>query len=399
MLLFLSVTGIVLSIILLYFNYRKFNSSIYLGSFFFLISIYGFIAYSLIYSKSIILAGVFYVNFTFLTYLIGPMLFWYIRSVLKDDSKLNMRDLWHLVPPVVFLITSIPYSFTSWPEKMKIAGEIVNQVGFLAMYKPTILYHFLPNVLIHLSRPLLVLIYVSWSALIFIKYLADNKERDVFINQRYMVKWLVMFLGSAFVLSISQILMLAEAYTEQDSKLFFTVNLLQVISVGGLAGLLITPFFFPQVLYGLPRFPGIILQEKTLASGVYLSHETEKKRLPVLESNYIELISNKLDQCMASHQLYLRVDCNMVNTSNLLGFPVHHMAYYFRGVKKQSFNDYRNELRVKHAKQLIREGKARELSLEGIALQSGFSTRNTFFTAFKKIEGETPSAFSAKFSG
>jgi AraC-like DNA-binding protein len=44
--------------------------------------------------------------------------------------------------------------------------------------------------------------------------------------------------------------------------------------------------------------------------------------------------------------------------------PVHNLAYYFREENKQTFSDYRNEWRVEHAKNLIREGKSNDLTLE-----------------------------------
>jgi YesN/AraC family two-component response regulator len=43
---------------------------------------------------------------------------------------------------------------------------------------------------------------------------------------------------------------------------------------------------------------------------------------------------------------------------------VHNLAYYFREENKQTFSDYRNEWRVEHAKNLIREGKSNDLTLE-----------------------------------
>jgi len=79
--------------------------------------------------------------------------------------------------------------------------------------------------------------------------------------------------------------------------------------------------------------------------------------------------------------------------AKLTGIPAHHLAYYFREEKKQAFNDYRNEWRVGHAKKLIRDGKAKELTLEAIGLLSGFSTRNTFYTSFKRVEGVSPSTY------
>ena len=97
------------------------------------------------------------------------------------------------------------------------------------------------------------------------------------------------------------------------------------------------------------------------------------------------------------HQLYLQSDCNLAYFAKFIKIPAHHLAYYFREVRKQSFNDYRNEWRVNHAKKLISEGGAKQHTLEAIGSSSGFSSRNTFFTAFKKVEGMPPSAFASQF--
>lgn len=399
MLLFLSLTSIVLSIILLYYNHKTFKSALYLGFFFLLISIYGLIQYALMYSHSKQMAGIFYVNFTFLTYLIGPALYWYIRSVLNDDTRLKKRDFWHVVPAIIYLIPSIPHIFSPWSEKIAEASSIINSIGFLARNKPTLLYHLIPNMIIHISRPFIVLVYVLLSAVLLLKFLAGRSVSAVFSNQRWMIKWIVILLGLTFILASSQIFILREAYIDRNSKLFFTANLSQIISAIGLVGLLIAPFFFPIILYGLPRFPAPVQPVRKAQNNALSDNGSKKVTTRALESEYIAMIENKLGQCMLGQQLYLMHECNLVNAARCMDLPVHHLAYYFREVKKQSFNDYRNELRLDHAKQLIREGKAKELTLEGIALQSGFSTRNTFFKAFKKIEGETPGSYSSRFPG
>ena len=73
-LLSLSIIGFILSAILLYFNARKFPASVYLGALFFLVSLYGFIQWILYYSDSLLLVGIFYSNFSFLAFIIGPLL-------------------------------------------------------------------------------------------------------------------------------------------------------------------------------------------------------------------------------------------------------------------------------------------------------------------------------------
>jgi AraC-like DNA-binding protein len=73
--------------------------------------------------------------------------------------------------------------------------------------------------------------------------------------------------------------------------------------------------------------------------------------------------------------------------------PVHHLAIYFREEREQSFLNYRNQWRVEYAKNLLDEGKGKELTLEAIGMLSGFTNRNSFSIAFKRCEGSTPGEY------
>jgi len=86
MLLFLSVFGIFLSLIL-FLHSRRFHSAVYLSLFFLFSSLYMLYQYILLYSKSATLISIFLFNVSLAAsplYLIGPMLYWYVRSVLTE---------------------------------------------------------------------------------------------------------------------------------------------------------------------------------------------------------------------------------------------------------------------------------------------------------------------------
>jgi AraC-like DNA-binding protein len=174
---------------------------------------------------------------------------------------------------------------------------------------------------------------------------------------------------------------------------FYITDILQLLSGFGLVGLLISPFFFPVILYGMPQIP----ESSNSKMSDELTLIENKKQLSEFEQDYLILIKHKVDVCMSDLQPYLQPDCNLAYFAKLVNLPAHHLAYYFREERKQVFNDFRNEWRVNHAKKLIVEGKTAELTLEAIGLISGFSSRNAFFTAFKKAEEITPSAFAAQF--
>ncbi len=58
-----------------------------------------------------------------------------------------------------------------------------------------------------------------------------------------------------------------------------------------------------------------------------------------------------------------------------------------------NFNNYINEMRVKEAVRLLSRGASRTLSIDGVALEAGFNDRTTFYRAFKKATGLSPTAF------
>ena len=186
MLLSLSIIGIILSVILLIFNIRKNGSTIYLGVFFLLLSLYGFFQYVLLYSKSVVLVSIFLFNIAIISsplYLIGPILYWYIRSVLTDNSRLKRVDIWHLMPMIIFFIAAIPHAFVPWHEKVEVARSVVKDPGFIVVYRATLLAKIFSPASEFLARPVLVLGYTLWSVGLFINYLKNKKVNVVLPKQ------------------------------------------------------------------------------------------------------------------------------------------------------------------------------------------------------------------------
>jgi AraC-like DNA-binding protein len=386
MLLALSIIGIVLSAVLLLFSIKSSYSNIYLGLFYFLLSLYSFSQYVFVYSKSATLV-LFLMHFAYLFYLTGPLLFLYVRSLVRDSSKLCLKDFIHLTPAIISFVFFLPFLFAPLSQKMKVASAIVDDIFFVESYRFTALSDVFSIHLLYISRPFLLLMYVIWSIGLYIHHIRKERRNLVFHRQNFMYKWLTFLLVFLLILVFSHFLLILGPVNG-----FLTLNILQIVSGFGMLGLLLSPFFFPEILYGLPLIihPG--------SDGFY-SHpeqgiQTESPKKSVdLEENYIVFLEEKITNCMNEFKPFLQPESNLVQFSVLVNIPVHHLAYYFREIKKQSFSEYRNSWRVNHAKDLIRNGSSKHLTMEAIGLASGFKTRNTFFSAFKKSEGISPGAF------
>jgi len=396
MLLSLSLLGFFLSGMLITYSARLYKSTTYLGVFFFALSTYTFVEYVTLYSGSIKLVSIFFLNFTFLTYLIGPMFYFYIRSSLTDNYRLRKSDFVHFIPMLAFLFSSLPYTLTSYSSKLELAAKIVEDPINVGVLNQKLIVF--PVEVTLISRPLLVLGYTIWSGIIFIRYLKMDSESYILTGQNFMKKWLSLLLGFILILSVVHVIQIYELFIFKNLKIFYTLNGLKLLSGVGLAGLLISPILFPKILYGLPRIPGEIV-DSNLDNAEHSSQNLRVVRSQLsLEKDYVIYIGREIDTCMKELKPYLNPECNIDYISKLTRIPVHHIAYHFRTEKGQTFTDYRNEWRVRHAKTLISEGKADEITLEAIGMLSGFSTRNTFFTVFKKAEGISPGAFASKFT-
>ena len=117
MLLFLSIVGVFLSVILISFHAKKFGATLFLGLFFFTVSMYAVSQYILLYSGSVFFVTLFLIHFSVfasLPYLIGPMLYFYVRSVLYDTLRLKRSDSLHFFPHAAGfpgIRSSKPFSF------------------------------------------------------------------------------------------------------------------------------------------------------------------------------------------------------------------------------------------------------------------------------------------------
>jgi YesN/AraC family two-component response regulator len=128
---------------------------------------------------------------------------------------------------------------------------------------------------------------------------------------------------------------------------------------------MISPFFFPEILYGLPRVPVSIMPPVSSEDCNPDTLSTEEcSNTNHFETEYLNSICWKADSYMKEFQPYLQPDFNLAQLSVNTQIPVHQIGYYFRVVRKQHFVDYRNEWRINHAKNLMKEGKAKELTLE-----------------------------------
>jgi AraC-like DNA-binding protein len=100
----------------------------------------------------------------------------------------------------------------------------------------------------------------------------------------------------------------------------------------------------------------------------------------------------RLKELMEKEKLYTSPDLSRKTLSEKLNT---NEMYLIDSIKKNfnlTFNDYVNLLRLEHARNLLSDSNS-NITIEGVALDSGFGSRNTFYRLFRERYGLTPAEF------
>lgn len=104
-------------------------------------------------------------------------------------------------------------------------------------------------------------------------------------------------------------------------------------------------------------------------------------------------VKTRLIELMQREKPYLESDLNLIKLAQLLSVSVHQLSYVINTGFDKNFFQYINEYRVEKAKKLLSDNTNDNLSILGIAFESGFNSKTSFNTTFKKMTGQTPSEF------
>ncbi|MEO1051996.1 MAG: helix-turn-helix domain-containing protein [Bacteroidota bacterium] len=121
--------------------------------------------------------------------------------------------------------------------------------------------------------------------------------------------------------------------------------------------------------------------------------EQKKYKNLNLDEQQAEHYEKKLLKVMTDERPFLESDFSLSRLSDITSIPKHILSHIFSERLSQSFTDFSNQYRVEEAKKLLESTEHSHLKISSIAFESGFNTLSAFNTAFKKITGQTPSAY------
>jgi AraC-like DNA-binding protein len=99
-----------------------------------------------------------------------------------------------------------------------------------------------------------------------------------------------------------------------------------------------------------------------------------------------------LEDIVETRELYMNQELTLADLAKAVNTNRTYLSYYFSNVKKTTFYDYINQLRItKKSLPMMREHP--EYTLDYVAAMSGFKSISTFRRAFIKLTGTSPSQY------
>ncbi len=323
-------------------------------------------------------------HFTLPAYLsITPILWFYTCWLTAEQAwSFERKHIVHLIPAAIALfVVAIPVAF-GWvgnnpdPRQMSLVPLLF--YSFVGIVSYVLLFFWPVQSAIYVFR-----IYKRVAAyrIRLKEYFASDEGRGL--------SWLTAFLavfGLAWLAALATILRQNVFGAEIMSRELGSALFLVLVWTLGLWG-----------LSQRPGFEGNYLEDEhddgqDQGENGHAGEEgaQQKYKRSALDEDQAKRIAGKIEAAMAKDKIYLDPSLSLNKLSRHLMVSPNHISQTLNETVGECFFDYVNGWRIREAQPRILEGKDTVLA---IALDVGFNARSSFYKAFKRETGKTPSDY------
>lgn len=232
------------------------------------------------------------------------------------------------------------------------------------------------------SISLLINIMFPWS---------DHVDFWTYFIRIIYLQWLVFVLLSGWILYKNR-----KSWFFQSKNKPFKIWILSIyfgnfiiclaFNIGNYTSYIVGALSFSFVFYALIL---LLLYHKRRDELLFL--KIEKYKSNKLNTSEAETIKQRLATIVEKDDLFLDANLSLQKVAKLLQVSSVKLSQTLNEYCNTTFNDYINAYRITKAKEMLLNQKS--YTIEAIAMDCGFNSKSTFYTAFKKQTGVTPSQF------
>ncbi|MCU0448359.1 MAG: helix-turn-helix domain-containing protein [Bernardetiaceae bacterium] len=309
-----------------------------------------------------------------LDFLVGPLIYFYARLLVKPASVQWPQQWPHFLPGLVFTILRLPYFLQSSAFKIQDVDLCYHRpVADLVPSEPILWFqdfHFGGAFMNAMEFPHIVAYLVASIRLIY-RFCRQNNE-SLWSSRNWAVRWLVRL--AAWHTGLIALAVVFSTTQKADTGDIYIATTFSLV-IMGLVGLLVRQSAVLAHVAGPPE-PARKKYEK---SGLAEEQATA--------------LTTRLLALMENEKPYLDGELALPDLAARLRVSPHHLSQLLNGPLQKSFADFLNEYRTAELKRQLADASLAHLKIEELAYNSGFNSKSVYNTVFKKLTGQTPSQF------
>lgn len=138
----------------------------------------------------------------------------------------------------------------------------------------------------------------------------------------------------------------------------------------------------------------LILGIAYIAFRQYLKrHKTPPTRVLEEGLNQKEEAFNRISKWILHEKRYLEPDIKLDKVARGVHLSEKQVSTAINTIACQNFNTYINRLRIKEAQAMLMDSAYGHYTIDAVAEMVGFSNKVSFYKAFKKVTGKSPTDF------
>jgi AraC-like DNA-binding protein len=150
------------------------------------------------------------------------------------------------------------------------------------------------------------------------------------------------------------------------------------------------------IIYGLGYI--CLIKPEVVGGAEEIQSSAAKYEKSTLSAQKSERYLRRLLQIMEGEKLHTDGELSLQKVAEKLSIPPHHLSQIINERLNQSFSDFVNSYRVEEVKKNLLDPAKKHYSILAIAEESGFNSKSSFNSVFKKHTNITPSEFREKLS-
>ena len=292
---------------------------------------------------------------------IGPVVYFYVQSLLKPDFQFQNKDWWHFAPGILYLLYSLVIFIS---DKF-----IFEEFYFYADGRDKDLKTWYQ--LLGLTS---MISYLFVCLRMYLRY-----KKSIFdvvsFAESVLYRWIQNFLIAFLTLLVLRIIFFFTnpQWEEFGSQFWYFLSFSAVflyISINGYAHSLTSESFAIQrIPTPIPDYPS--------------SKSVSKKE-------DIDNWKSKIETLMNTQSIYQNPQLTLTDVAEALGTNSKMISNVINQGFQMNFNDFINYHRIEAIKKKIGNGEHLKSTLLGLAIDCGFNSKATFNRAFKKSTSLTP---------